>query len=82
LLVLTEVTFAMDATSRAPSVVGSMLVPHAHRYAPRWVERGDRTYVIVTVTPAVAEGLIARLTRLHRSIRCIGQQDVVTEQAG
>lgn len=78
---LTEVTFAMDARSRAPSVVGSMLVPHAHRYAPRWVERGDRTYVIVTVTPAVAEGLIRRLPRLHRSVRCIGQQDVIAEQA-
>jgi hypothetical protein len=82
LLVLTEVTFAMETHSSAPSIVGSMLVPHAHRYAPRWVERGERTYVIVTVTPAVAEGLVARLTRLHRSIRCIGQQDVVTEQAG
>ncbi|TXL57531.1 hypothetical protein [Aeromicrobium terrae] len=79
---LTEVTFAMDSNSGAPSVVGAMLVPHAHRYAPRWVERGDRTYVIVTVSPAVAEGLVARLTRLHRSVRCIGQQDVVAEQAG
>jgi hypothetical protein len=82
LVVLTEVTFAMDKNSSAPAIVGSMLVPHAHRYSPRWVERGDRTYVIVTVTPAVAVGLIERLTRLHRSIRCIGQQDVVAEQAG
>ena len=79
---LTEVTFAMDSDSGAPFIVGSMLVPHTGGLAPRWVERGHRTYVTVQVRQAVAESLAHRLPQMHRSIRCIEHRDVAAEQAG
>ena len=70
----TEITFSMDGNSRAPHRVGSMLVPQAAQYFTRWVDRGGRSYVTLMVRTSIADDMIARVCRMHPSVRCISRE--------
>lgn len=72
----TEITFSMNAGSSAPHRVGSFLVPQAGRYAPRWVDQDDRTYVTMTVRSSVAEQMVTKVCAMHPSVRFVRQEDV------
>lgn len=76
----TEVTFSMDARSSAPHRVGSHLVPQAAQYFARWVDRGDRSYVTLMVRDSVLDDMIAKVCRMHPSVRCIST--VAVEPSG
>jgi hypothetical protein len=73
----TEVTFSMDARSSAPHRVGSFLVPQAAQYFARWVDRGDRSYVTLMVRDTVVDDMIAKVCRMHPSVRCISADQVL-----
>ena len=73
----TEVTFSMDGRSSAPNRVGSLLVPQAAQYFTRWIDRGDRSYVTLMVNTAIVEAMVAKVCRMHPSVRCIAREEVV-----
>jgi len=72
-----EVTFSMDARSSAPHRVGSLLVPQAAQYRPRWFDRDGRSYVTILVRESVVDGMIRRVCRMHPTVRCIAREAVV-----
>jgi hypothetical protein len=72
----TEVTFSMDARSSAPHRVGSFLVPQAAQYFARWVDRGERSYVTLMVRDSVLDDMIAKVCRMHPTVRCIATDEV------
>jgi hypothetical protein len=72
----TEVTFSMNARSSAPHRVGAFLVPQAAQYFARWVDRGDRSYVTLMVRDTVVDDMIAKVCRMHPSVRCISTDAV------
>jgi hypothetical protein len=76
----TEVTFSMDARSSAPHRVGSLLVPQAAQYFPRWVDRDGRSYVTILVRDTVVEDMVRRVCRMHPTVRCIARDAVVTTE--
>ena len=68
--------FSMDASSSAPHIVGSVLVPQAARYSPRWFDRGDRTYVSIMVGSSVVDAMILKMCSQHPSVRCIKREEL------
>ena len=73
---LTEVTFSMDAHTRAHDVVGVWLLTRTARFSPQWVERGDRMYVTLTVTTSVVDAVVEKVCKLNRGVRCIRLEPV------
>ena len=69
-------TFSMDGHSSAPHRVGSLLVPQAAQYYTRWVDRGDRSYVTLMVRTSLVEDMIAKVCRMHPTVRCIARDEV------
>jgi hypothetical protein len=78
----TDVTFSMDGRSSAPHRVGALLVPQAAQYFPRWVDRGDRSYVTLMVKTSIVEDMIDRLCGMHPTVRCISRVDVEPTTTG
>ena len=76
----TEVTFSMDARTSAPHRVGSMLVPQAAQYRPRWIDRDGRSYVTIEVHESVVDDMIRKVSRMHPTVRCIAREAVVTTE--
>ena len=72
----TDLTFSMDARSSAPHRVGALLVPQAAQYLARWVDRGDRSYVTLTVKTSIVEDMVDRVCGMHPSARCISRVEV------
>ncbi len=81
-MMYTDVTFSMDARSSAPNRVGSLLVPQAAQYFARWIDRGDRSYVTLMVNTAIVEDMVAKVCRMHPSVRCISRNEVVPTPSG
>jgi hypothetical protein len=77
----TEITFSMDARSSAPHRVGSILVPQARQYFTRWVDRGDRSYVTLMVRSSIADAMVAKVCRMHPTVRCISRDEVLPATA-
>ncbi|MGH3475029.1 MAG: hypothetical protein ACRDOT_08985 [Aeromicrobium sp.] len=73
----TDVTFSMDGHSSAPSRVGSLLVPQAAQYYPRWFDRGDRSYVRLMVRTTLVEAMVAKVCSMHPTVRCISRDEVL-----
>ena len=73
----TDLTFSMDARTSAPNRVGSLLVPQAAMYFARWVDRDDRSYVKLMVRTSVADQMVAKVCRMHPTVRCIARDEVV-----
>ena len=73
----TEITFSMDGQSSAPHRVGSLLVPQAARYLPRWVERDGRSYVKLMVKTTIADDMVDKVCAMHPSVRCVSRDVVV-----
>lgn len=71
----TEITFSMDASSRAPHVIGAWLVPRTARYSPRWVDQGDHAFVSLLVTSSVVDAMIKKVCSLHPSVRCVSREE-------
>ena len=72
----TELVFAMDGSSSAPQRVGAWLVARGDLYTPRWVDRGDRTYLTMFVSTSIAEKMMSKVCGLHPSVRCIKHEQV------
>jgi hypothetical protein len=72
----TEITFSMDGQSSAPHHVGSLLVPQAAQYFIRWADRDDRSYVTLTVRTSIADDMIAKVCRMHPTVRCVSRERV------
>ena len=72
----TEITFSMDGQSSAPHRVGSLLVPQAAQYFARWVDRDERSYVTLMVKTSIVDDMIAKVCRMHPSVRCISRDPV------
>ena len=72
----TDVTFSMDGHSSAPNRVGSLLVPQAAHYYARWFDRGDRFYVTLMVRTSIVEDMVAKVCRMHPTVRCISRDEV------
>ncbi len=77
----TELTFSMDGRSSASHRAGSLLLPQAKHYFARWIDRGDRSYVTLMVRTSVVDDMIAKVCRMHPSVRCISQNDVAPHLA-
>ena len=78
----TDVTFSMDGHSSAPHRVGSLLVPQAAQYFTRWIDRNDRSYVTLMVKSSLVEDMVAKVCRMHPSVRCISRNEVVPTPSG
>ena len=78
----TDLTFSMDARSSAPHRVGALLVPQAAQYSARWVDRGDRSYVTLTVKSTIVEDMVDRLCGMHPSVRCISRVVIESTEPG
>lgn len=76
-----ELMFSMDASSSAPNIVGSWVVPQAVQYSARWADRGDRTYLTMVVRSTVAEAMVERVCGMHPSVRCLKQEPVRASDA-
>ncbi len=77
----TELMFSMDARSSAPHRVGSLLVPQAAQWFPRWVDREDRSYVTIMVRDTIVEDMVRKVCRMHPSVRCIARDAVEPAEA-
>jgi hypothetical protein len=73
----TELTFSMDGRSSAPHRVGSYSLPQANQYFTRWVDRGSRTYLTLMVRSSIADLMVAKVCRMHPSVRCISRTEMV-----
>jgi hypothetical protein len=67
--VLTELHFAMDARTSAPSRVGCYLMPSLDRYEVSWLEGEEQAYVALRVPDQHAETLKQRICQLHPTVR-------------
>jgi hypothetical protein len=74
----TEITFSMDGKSSAPHRLGSMLVPQAAQYIPRWVDRDGRSYVTLTVRTSIVDAMVAKICAVHPSVRCISRDRIAS----
>jgi hypothetical protein len=72
----TEITFSMDAGSRAPHIMGAWLVARPGRYAPHWFDRDGRAYVTMTVRSSVAEQMVTKVCAMHPSLRLVRREVV------
>jgi hypothetical protein len=81
-VVYTEIRFSMDALSSAPHRVGAFLVPRTMQYFPRWLDRGNRSYVTLMVRSSVVEGMVAKVCAMHPSVRCISRTEVLPSTPG
>jgi hypothetical protein len=73
----TEITFSMDGRSSAPHRVGSLLVPQARQYFARWVDRDGRSYVTLMVRSSLVDAMVAKVCRMHPTVRCISRTEVL-----
>lgn len=71
----TEITFSMAGMSSAPAIVGALLVPQSAQYSIRWFDRGDRAYVSLLVPSSVVEQMVAKVCRMHPSMRCVSRNE-------
>jgi hypothetical protein len=72
-----ELTFSMSTDSSASMRVQSMLLPYDGRYENRWIEEGDRTFLVIRVPEPGVEGFIEQVRSCHPTVSHIRQADVV-----
>jgi hypothetical protein len=72
-----ELTFAMSTDSSASMRVQSMLLPYDGRFENRWIEEGDRTYLVIRVPQPGVEGFIDEVRSCHPTVTHVGQDEIV-----
>jgi hypothetical protein len=71
-----ELTFAMSTDSSAVMRVQSMLLPYDGRFEDRWIEEGQRTYLVIRVPEPGVEGFIDEMRSCHPTVSHIRQDQV------
>jgi hypothetical protein len=71
-----ELTFAMSTDSSASMRVQSMLLPYDGRYENRWIEEGDRTFLVIRVPEPGVEGFIEEVRSCHPTVSHIRQSEI------
>ncbi len=56
--------------------------PRQRSTSARWVDRGDRSYVTLTVKTTIVEDMVDRLCGMHPSVRCISRVDIEPTEPG
>ena len=71
-----ELTFAMNTDSSASMRVQSMLLPYDDRFRNRWVEKGDRTYLVIQVPEGGVEEFIDDVHACHPTVLQVGHEPI------
>ena len=71
-----ELTFAMSTDSNASIRVQSMLLPYEGKFENRWIEEGDRTYLVIRVPQPGVEYFIEEVRSCHPTVTHIRQDEI------
>ena len=71
-----ELTFAMSTESSASARVQSFLLPFADRFQNRWMEDGDRTFLVIRVPEPGVDQFVGEVQACHPTVVQVSQDPI------